>query len=133
MIWMENIIYDREKVLDTVDKENVLFIRLQFIDILGLPKNIVIPPSRLGEALDKGIPFDGSSIAGYATIEESDKVAKPDPASFVILPEEIDKRWEERAQVDFFFYALSLESETINEIKEVELTNEIDGSTTTIP
>ena len=81
----------KEDVLNISEKEKVLFVRLQFVDILGMPKNIVIPPSRLEEALEKGIPFDGSSIAGYATIEESDKVAKPDPKSFVILPEEIEK------------------------------------------
>ena len=49
------------------------------------------------------------------------------------IPEEVDKKWESRAQIDFFFYAVSLETETVNEIKTVELTNEIDGSTTTIP
>jgi glutamine synthetase len=99
---MKNISYNKEKVLEVVDKENVLFIRLQFVDILGLPKNIVIPPSRLEDALDKGIPFDGSSIAGYATIEESDKIAKPDPNSFVILPEEIDKRKTAKMNCDIY-------------------------------
>jgi hypothetical protein len=49
------------------------------------------------------------------------------------VPEIIDQQWEERAQVDFFFHSRSIEEETINEIKQVELTNEIDGSTTTIP
>ncbi len=99
---MKSVVYDKEKVLETVEKEKVLFIRLQFIDILGMPKNIVIPPSRLGDALDKGIPFDGSSIAGYATIEESDKIAKPDPKSFVILPEEIDKRKTAKLNCDIY-------------------------------
>ena len=82
----------KEDVLNIVKKENVLFIRLQFVDILGVPKNIVIPPSRIEEALEQGIPFDASSIAGYATIEESDKIAMPDPKSFVIIPESIEKR-----------------------------------------
>jgi glutamine synthetase len=82
----------KEDVLNIVKKENVLFIRLQFVDILGIPKNIVIPPSRIAEALEQGIPFDASSIAGYATIEESDKIAMPDPKSFVIIPESIEKR-----------------------------------------
>ena len=82
----------KEDVLNIAKKEKILFVRLQFVDILGVPKNIVIPPSRLEEALEKGIPFDGSSIAGYATIEESDKIAMPDDKSFVILPEEIEKR-----------------------------------------
>jgi len=99
---MENRTYSKEDILNIVDKENVLFIRLQFVDILGTPKNIVIPPSRLADALDKGIPFDGSSIAGYATIEESDKIAKADPNSFVILPKEIEKRKTAKLNCDIY-------------------------------
>jgi len=89
-------------VLNIAKKEKVLFIRLQFVDILGMPKNIVIPPDRLEEALDYGIPFDGSSIDGYATIEESDIIAKPDPKSFVILPEEIEKRKTAKLNCDIY-------------------------------
>lgn len=89
-------------VLTITKKEKVLFIRLQFVDILGIPKNIVIPANRLEEALTDGIPFDGSSIAGYATIEESDKIAKPDPKSFVILPEEIEKRKTAKLNCDIY-------------------------------
>jgi len=92
----------KEEVINIAKKEKVIFIRLQFVDILGMPKNIVIPPSRLEEALDNGIPFDGSSIAGYATIEESDKVAKPDPKSFVILPEELEKRKTAKLNCDIY-------------------------------
>lgn len=99
---MENKKLTKEDVLNIVKKEKVLFIRLQFVDILGMPKNIVIPPSRLDEALDKGIPFDGSSIAGYATIEESDIIAKPDPTSFVMLPEEIEKRKTAKLNCDIY-------------------------------
>jgi len=99
---MENKGYSKKDILDIVKKEKVLFIRLQFIDILGLPKNIVIPPERLEEALVKGIPFDGSSIAGYATIEESDKIAMPDPNSFVIIPEEIEKRKTAKLNCDIY-------------------------------
>ena len=92
----------KEDTLNIAKKEKILFVRLQFVDILGMPKNIVIPPSRLEEALDKGIPFDGSSIAGYATIEESDKIAKPDPKSFVIIPEEIEKKKTVRFICDIY-------------------------------
>ncbi|KYK29791.1 glutamine synthetase [Thermoplasmatales archaeon SG8-52-1] len=94
--------FTKEDVLNIVKKQKVLFIRLQFVDILGMPKNIVIPPSRLEEALDDGIPFDASSIAGYATIEESDKIAKPDSKSFVILPEEIEKRKTAKLNCDIY-------------------------------
>ena len=99
---MESKKFTKEDVLNIVKKEKVLFVRLQFVDIFGMPKNIVIPPSRLEEALDYGIPFDASSIAGYATIEESDKIAKPDPKSFVILPEEIEKRKTAKLNCDIY-------------------------------
>ena len=99
---MEFNIESKEDVIDIVKKEKVLFIRLQFVDILGMPKNIVIPSDRIEDALDDGIAFDGSSIAGYATIEESDMIAKPDPFSFVILPDVIEKRKTAKMICDIF-------------------------------
>jgi glutamine synthetase len=94
--------WDKESILAMVRDTKVLFVRLQFIDILGVPKNIVIPVSGLESALDEGVPFDASSIAGYATIEESDKLAKPDPASFVILPESVEQRKTAKLNCDIF-------------------------------
>ena len=99
---MENSKNKIEEVIEKTEKNKVLFIRLQFVDILGIPKNIVIPPSRLEEALCDGIPFDGSSIAGYATIEESDKIAFPDPNSFIILPDVIEKRKTAKMNCDIY-------------------------------
>jgi glutamine synthetase len=93
---------DKESVLASVSEEKVFFVRLQFIDILGMPKNIVIPASGLESAFDEGVPFDASSIAGYATIEESDKIAQPDPASFVILPESVEHRKTAKLNCDIF-------------------------------
>jgi glutamine synthetase len=93
---------DKESVLASVSEEKVLFVRLQFVDILGMPKNIVIHASGLEAALDEGVPFDASSIAGYATIEESDKIAKPDPASYVILPESVEHRKTAKLNCDIF-------------------------------
>lgn len=93
---------NKESVLTMVRENNVLFIRLQFIDILGMPKNIVIPTKVLESVLDEGVPFDASSIAGYATIEESDKIAKPDPTSFVILPENVEQRKTAKLNCDIF-------------------------------
>ncbi|MFO8077524.1 MAG: type I glutamate--ammonia ligase [Thermoplasmatota archaeon] len=92
----------KDQVITKTTEENVLFIRLQFVDILGTPKNIVIPANRLQDALENGIPFDGSSIIGYATIEESDKIAKPNPKSFVIIPETIEKRKTARINCDIY-------------------------------
>jgi len=118
---------DENNILSIAKSENVIFVRLQFIDILGFPKNIVIPLSRLEEALDEGMPFDGSSIAGYATIEESDKIAKPDPKSFVILPESIEKRKTAKLNCDiyepngqrFIGDAKYVLEKTVNKVKEL--------------
>jgi|GEM_PF-5993689 len=90
------------KIINITKDEKILFIRLQFIDVLGVPKNIVIPVSRLGESLEEGMPFDASSIAGYVTIEESDKIAKPDPYSFTISPETIEKRKTAKINCDIY-------------------------------
>jgi len=76
----------KTKVLKTVDKEGVNFIQMQFMDILGTVKNVTIPVTQLEKALDEGVFFDGSSVLGYATIEESDMRLMPDPRTFTILP-----------------------------------------------
>jgi glutamine synthetase len=92
----------KDSVLTMAREHNVRFIRLQFVDILGTPKNIVIPVSGLEAALEEGVPFDASSIAGYATIEESDKIARPDPASFVILPASVEQRKTAKLNCDIY-------------------------------
>lgn len=77
---------DSEFVLKAVKDSKVRFIRLWFTDVLGFLKSFAITVDQLETALAEGMGFDGSSIEGYARIEESDMVAKPDPSSFVILP-----------------------------------------------
>ena len=68
-------------------KENdVKFIRLWFTDILGFLKGFAITVDELEGALEEGMGFDGSSIQGYARIDESDMIAKPDPKTFRIVP-----------------------------------------------
>ena len=62
------------------------FIRLWFTDILGMLKSFAISIDELEGALEEGMGFDGSSIEGFARIDESDMVAKPDPDTFQILP-----------------------------------------------
>ncbi|NIM07175.1 MAG: glutamine synthetase, partial [Armatimonadetes bacterium] len=56
------------------------FIRLWFTDILGFLKSFAITVEELEGALEEGMGFDGSSIQGFARIDESDMIAKPDPA-----------------------------------------------------
>jgi len=99
---MDLITENENNALNIIKDQGIEFVRLQFVDILGAPKNIVIPSARLEEALEEGIPFDASSIAGYATIEESDKIAKPDPNSFVVLPLCIEKRKTAKLNCDIY-------------------------------
>ncbi|PKK86248.1 MAG: type I glutamate--ammonia ligase [Thermoplasmata archaeon HGW-Thermoplasmata-1] len=90
------------KTILTLEEANVHFVRLQFVDILGSPKNIVIPANRIEEAFDSGINFDASSIAGYATIDESDYVAMPDPKTLAILPEVLEKHKTAKVNCDIY-------------------------------
>ena len=78
--------YSQEQVLKTIQEKNVEFLRLQFTDISGIVKNVAIPASQMGKALKSGISFDGSSIEGFARIQESDMVLQPDLSTFSLLP-----------------------------------------------
>lgn len=69
-----------------VKEERVKHIQLWFTDILGSLKMVEIPDRQLESVLQSGAPFDGSSITGYAEIEESDIVAMPDWDTFTLLP-----------------------------------------------
>jgi glutamine synthetase len=79
-------IQDKEYVLEAVREHDVKFIRLWFTDILGSLKSFAITREELEEALGDGMGFDGSSIQGFARIDESDMIAQPDPTTFAILP-----------------------------------------------
>lgn len=73
-------------IIETTEKEEVKFIDLQFTDIFGVTKSVTLPADRLEEALDRGVWFDGSSIQGFARIQESDMYLQLDPVTFRILP-----------------------------------------------
>jgi glutamine synthetase len=77
---------DAEYVLRTVKDRKIKFIRFWFTDVLGVLKSFAITPDELEEGLAEGMGFDGSSIEGFARIEESDMIAKPDPETFIVLP-----------------------------------------------
>jgi glutamine synthetase len=73
-------------VLKMAKEHDVKFIRLWFTDILGILKNFAITVEELEGALEQGMGFDGSSIQGFARIDESDMVAMPDPDTWRLLP-----------------------------------------------
>jgi glutamine synthetase len=76
----------REYVLKVAREHDVKFIRLWFTDILGFLKSFAITFEELEAALEDGVGFDGSSIEGFARIDESDMLALPDPDTFQLLP-----------------------------------------------
>ncbi len=81
--------WETQDILREVERLGIRFVRLQFVDVLGIPKNVEIPVKKLPVALEEGVNFDGSSIQGFVRIEESDMKLVPDPDTFIVCP------WEE--------------------------------------
>ena len=76
----------KEYVLRTAKEQGVKFVRLWFSDIVGFLKSFSITIEELEGALEEGMGFDGSSIEGFARVDESDMMALPDPTTFQLLP-----------------------------------------------
>ncbi len=74
------------EILKEVKKDGVKFISLQISDLLGVVKEIIIPVEELKNTLNNGLWFDGSSIEGFARIQESDLFLKPDTETYSIVP-----------------------------------------------
>ncbi|MGH2830971.1 MAG: glutamine synthetase family protein [Actinomycetota bacterium] len=73
-------------VLRSVEERDIRFIRLWFTDVLGFLKSFAITPAELEAAFEGGMGFDGSAIEGFARVQESDMLARPDPTTFQVLP-----------------------------------------------
>lgn len=76
----------QEDVLRVVEENEIRFIQLWFTDVTGTLKSVAIAPAELEGAFEEGIGFDGSAIEGLARVYEADMIARPDPATFQILP-----------------------------------------------
>jgi len=77
---------DDHDLFARVKEDQVKFISLQFTDVTGAVKSVDIPVSRLKVALEEGIWFDGSSVEGFARIQESDMHLVPDLGTYAVLP-----------------------------------------------
>lgn len=82
------------RIIETCKEESVRFLRLQFTDVMGVNKNVEVPESQFDKALAGRVMFDGSSIEGFARIEESDMLLVPDLRTFAIFP------WEDEAGLE---------------------------------
>jgi glutamine synthetase len=84
----------RRAVLATAKERGVRWVRLAFVDVLGIQKSVSIPVGELEDAFNGKVTFDGGSIDGFVRGEEVDMILKPDPATFTVLP------WVDREQVE---------------------------------
>ena len=78
--------YSYHDVVQFIEENDIRFIKLAFVDIAGIQKNISIMPSELKRAFEDGIAFDASSIYGFGDEERSDLFLKPIPQTIQILP-----------------------------------------------
>jgi len=77
---------DTRDLLTRVAEDTIKFISLQFSDVTGAVKSVDMPVGNLPAALEDGVWFDGSSIEGFARIQESDMHLRLDPDTYAVLP-----------------------------------------------
>jgi glutamine synthetase len=82
----KEVVVDNKTLLKTVQEDQVRFISLQFTDVTGAVKSADIPVSRLEAAIEDGVWFDGSSVEGFARIQESDMRLILDAETYTVLP-----------------------------------------------
>lgn len=80
----------KDEILARVEEAGVQFINLQFTDVMGIVKSVTIPANVFGHVIDGGQWIDGSSIAGFTRIAESDMYLVPDLSTYALLPWEAD-------------------------------------------
>jgi len=74
-------------VLNTIKEKEVKFIDFRFTDSKGKEQHVTVPAHEISEGtFEDGKMFDGSSIAGWKGINESDMILMPDAESAVLDP-----------------------------------------------
>lgn len=82
----EEMTMTKEEIKTIIKENGISYIRMQFTDMLGDIKAVEIPASRIDDALNNKIMFDGSSIEGFVRIKEADMYLHPDLDTFLVLP-----------------------------------------------
>lgn len=93
---------DTKDLLKRAKEDEIRFISLQFSDVTGAVKSVDMPVRGLEEALEDGVWFDGSSVEGFARIQESDMHLRLDPATYAVLPWTSQERRRARVFCDIF-------------------------------
>jgi len=89
-------------LIKRIKEDKVNFISLQFTDVMGAVKSVDMPLHNLEGALEDGVWFDGSSVEGFARIQESDMRLVLDPDTYAVLPWSPEDRRRARVFCDIF-------------------------------
>jgi len=93
---------DGKDLVKRVKEDNVKFISLQFTDVMGAMKSLDMPVRHLADVAKDGVWFDGSSVEGFARIQESDMRLKIDPETYAVLPWSSDTSKRARIFCDIY-------------------------------
>ncbi len=93
---------EHKALLERIEADGVKFISLQFTDVTGSVKSVDMPVRNFPDALEDGIWFDGSSVEGFARIQESDMRLIVDPATYAVLPWSPEVRRRARVFCDVY-------------------------------
>ncbi|MBE0680500.1 MAG: glutamine synthetase [Anaerolineales bacterium] len=93
---------DGKDLLKKVKEDGVKFLSLQFTDVMGAVKSVDMPIRHLEDVLNDGAWFDGSSVEGFARIQESDMRLKIDPDTYAVLPWSADNSKRARVFCDIY-------------------------------
>ena len=85
-----------------IQEDKVNFVSLQFTDVMGTVKSVDMPIHNLEGALEDGVWFDGSSVEGFARIQESDMRLVLDPETYAALPWSPEDRRRARIFCDIY-------------------------------
>jgi glutamine synthetase len=96
---MEQQERQQDYVLRSIEERGIRLVWLWFTDVLGFLKSFAVTSEELEQAFDEGIGFDGSAIEGFARVQESDMLARPDATTFQIMPPRGDSNNEGSARM----------------------------------
>jgi glutamine synthetase len=76
-----------QEVLERIAKEQIEMVDLRIVDVPGRWQHMTIPATEISEATFRdGVPFDGSSLRGFRSIDRSDMLMRPDPGTAMVDP-----------------------------------------------
>jgi glutamine synthetase len=96
------VVDEQRAAFELIARENVRFVNLLFVDVLGIVKSVTVPAHRLRHCVEHGEWFDGSSIEGFVRVSESDRYLQPDLKTLAIVPWERGENTTARVICDVF-------------------------------